>query len=594
MRVSCRIKIISTLWLFPALLCASDADNKTSPSACQHGHICTVKLCGHTHDGSQDDWTKKKRIREERGEKGSQHLESASEIRCRKYLEGIGRYVKAWMMYDPASVPGMGEDLSRLNPDLPIYFLCNEKAIPPCPHLSQGSPRFSCSACPPCDSDSYYHVTGYDPGNAPLKDIPYLFDRLENHHGFVHVLFLDGHVEKLKLTKEPMNAETILRLIRKQHPFQTTLECETAAQKKIMEQERLYLHAPQPPWEKEVAATLAKTNGLTEDSVSFSCRFGISGNQITLRFQQVPKSGTYELGELVPQIRQSTKISRIEKFLVFLPGGSAESFLKLKTDELSIWKGLRSTVSFPKESGAGPGKLSLSGFTIEEVMALPEQLAMEQLFLSPILTFDWTLLNRFPKLKKLSLQGTRKFLHAEEVRGRTLESLSVMGCDNPILPEQLRVTSAVFTTVPITPAFLHPLHGESLRMLSFNKCEGVQALPSLEQFVNCREIVFDSTPKLTNLNLLKGLKHLNRIEIRNAVDLSDFTALKSLPGLKELRYYGRIDAGQILDGLPLDQAIIGQGEGISAPDPNKIWFVKRLLVGKRFYRSGVEAQSCPE
>lgn len=131
--------------------------------------------------------------------------EKARRVSCMSNLKQIGLALKMYAMDHKDKFP-------EANNDAGLQVLIAEQYL-------TDSAIYKCPSTPPNSGMSYYYIGGYTEGKES-PNLPLAFDKPGNHKGYVNVLFLDGHVERINIQNydKPEDVINFLAQTRKYPP----------------------------------------------------------------------------------------------------------------------------------------------------------------------------------------------------------------------------------------------------------------------------------------------------------------------------------------------------------------------------------------
>ncbi len=129
--------------------------------------------------------------------------EKARRVSCMSNLKQIGLALKMYAMDHKDQYP-------EANNDAGLQVLIAEQ------YLTDPS-IFRCPSTPKNSGMSYYYIGGYTEGK-DSPNLPQAFDKPGNHKGYVNVLFLDGHVERVNI-QNYSKPEDVINFLAQTHKY---------------------------------------------------------------------------------------------------------------------------------------------------------------------------------------------------------------------------------------------------------------------------------------------------------------------------------------------------------------------------------------
>lgn len=182
-----------------------------------------------------------------------------------------------------------------------------------------------------------------------------------------------------------------------------------------------------------------------------------------------------------------------------------------------------------------------------ELLAFPVQEKVRSLQLSfhpEDAVFDWRVLERFPNVNWLELEGVTAFRNSAEFR-RSLSQLTLRGCRNIELPRCKPAFGLTLECCDFRPEQLENLDVSEIGIVEISGSQ-LADLAFLKRFAECRVLTLLHWPNLKEITPLAELKQLRSVKISDTA-VADISPLANLKGLSMLS----LDDNRIKDLSPL-------------------------------------------
>ncbi len=187
--------------------------------------------------------------------------------------------------------------------------------------------------------------------------------------------------------------------------------------------------------------------------------------------------------------------------------------------------------------------------------------------------FDWRVMERFPNVTSLELEGADRFLHSGGFKGN-LRSLKLRGCHNLDLPP-LMLSGLTLEVTDFRSEQLESLNPKELFEIEINESD-LADISFLKRFTACRRLTLRYCPNLSEISSLTELKQLATLTLEN-------TAVRDISPLDKLKKISRISIqdNQIDDFSPLAKWKL-QHFSFSGSNPAADSFWGEMFAGQEF------------
>ncbi len=222
-----------------------------------------------------------------------------------------------------------------------------------------------------------------------------------------------------------------------------------------------------------------------------------------------------------------------------------------------------------------------------ELLAFPiqEKVTLLRLSFHPDdAVFDWRILERFPNLNWLEIEGATELRNAKEFRGN-LRTLVLRGCRNLDLPP-LEPWGLVFENCELRPELLERLRPGKLSWLEIEDTE-LADVAFLKRFAECINLKLSRWPNLRDISPLAEMKELRSLTLYETA-VADVAPLARLEELSGLELNGnRVEDLSPLEGRNFDRfSFSGSDRAVSGKFAEKEFSSYKLLHPQMIERDG--------